>query len=111
MSYHDDWFMRQIEMIISTLLAVLFRDRTIEETEEGRQLTSLLQQGKICQAEDLLWTHLDEGETNWLLPAVEFYQRANKLSDTALEAQNFSRAEIREGLERICRQYGIDIFV
>lgn len=109
MSYHDDWFMRQIEMLISTIFAVLFRERQVGETEESRQLTALLEQGELCQAENLLWAHLDEGETAWLLPAVEFYQKTNELSDAELEAQDFSREEIREGLERICQRYGIDV--
>ena len=40
--------------------------------------------------------------------ALDFYSEANKMSDEELEAHNFSRDEIYDGIKEICRICGVD---
>ena len=71
------------------------------------RLLAMVNQGKICEAEDELFIAVQDGEERTLEAAVLFYTEVNKLSDKALEEINFSREEIFEGLKEICNIYGI----
>ena len=119
MSYHQDWLMRQIEAI-SAMLAYMLTGKkaqqaTVEEQQQTlsdtnrlyQKLSGLTAQGKICEAENLLFAAMDESDPEVTEAAVQFYADLNRLSDAELEAHNFSRQEILEGLQEICGQYGI----
>lgn len=120
--------MRQIEMMVSTILRLLsleaFRDSALPE--ESRQsgsgdrqggsgqlaqaLTSLLRQGQLGKAEDLLFEHLDPEDEGVLAAALDFYRQANALTDGELEAQGFTREELLEGLSQVAKRYGLCFF-
>ena len=70
-------------------------------------LSALVRQGKLCQAEDLLFEALEDPGQMVLDAALRFYQDLNALSDETLEAQGFSREEILEGLQHVCDIFGI----
>lgn len=104
MSYHQDWFMRQIRQLIEALARVLLGKDIREERTACRQwqtLESLLRERGICPAEDALLEGFDPEDPDWLEAGLLFYSRINELTDEELAAQNFSRQEIREGLETI----------
>ena len=42
--------------------------------------------------------------------AIDFYQRLNNLNNEFLQANNFSREEIEEGLRDIAKRSGIQIY-
>ncbi len=71
-------------------------------------LTSLVNENKICEAEDLLFENLDGYGKQRLAVACEFYQRLNAFSDEALEEADFSREEINEGLVAVMKRYGLE---
>ena len=54
-----------------------------------------------------MFSALDEDDPALLEAAVDFYFRLNLLSDQELEAGNFSRLEIEEGLHDVMDQYGV----
>ena len=72
-----------------------------------RQLVELIAQGKLCEAEDLLYDRLDPKNTGYLAVALDFYDRLNRLSDDELEAADFSREEVNDGVREIMKRFGI----
>lgn len=124
--------MRQIEMMVSTILRLLSLEASRDSAlpEESRQsgpgdrksdskdrqrdsgrweeeLDRLLRQGQLGRAEDLLFEHLDPEDRGALSAALDFYRRANALTDAELEAQNFTREELLEGLTEVAKRYGL----
>lgn len=121
MSYHQDWFMRQIEALVCLVSRMLFQKDTVTvsqfaqypgvtetDTELLEHLLELIRQGDICGAENQLFEEIEPGHPGIFPVAVQFYQALNQLSDPELEAQNFSREEILDGLREVCRIYGFD---
>lgn len=113
--------MRQIEAISAMLGYVLTGKKssvfTVEEdrpTNSGDnelylQLQALVRQGQICQAENLLYEAMEYPDSTVLDAAKRFYDDLSRLSDGTLRDANFSREEILEGLQEVCRVFGIPI--
>lgn len=121
MSYHQDWFMRQIEALVSMVSRMLFQKDTVTvsqfaqypgvtdtETELLDRLLELVRRGDICEAENRLYAEISPDRPGVFPLAVLFYHELNQLSDTELEAENFSREEVLDGLTEVCRIYGFD---
>ena len=120
MIMQQDWLMRQIEMMTMAIAKLLFgkdgpeynlKDELGQErsSELQQRLTALLQEGKLGEAENLLFFELDQENKSILAVAVDFYEQANTLSDTELEAQGFTRTELWEGLGEVVERYGLHI--
>lgn len=118
MFIQQDWLMRQIEMLISTIVqlfaAETSQDSTLPEehqqtnsTKLAQKLTGLLREGQLGKAEDLLFEHLDTEDKNILITAMDFYRQANAMSDAELENQDFTREELLEGLSEVAGRYGL----
>jgi hypothetical protein len=75
-----------------------------------RELMELLAKGRICEAEDSLFDQFQPGSTDHLRLALDFYQRVNLMSDGELEARNFSRDEIYDGLRDIMNLSGMEFY-
>lgn len=114
MFFHEDWFMRQIEMLISAIIQMLSKDGESQESEQDlevrRQTEQLLAKKDICAAENYLFEKAEQlsGNPVFLKTALDFYSQVNKMSDDELEQHNFSRDEIYDGVREICRMSGID---
>lgn len=64
----------------------------------------LLFEGKIGQAEDLLFSSIEKNKSkNSIFIAGEFYTLLMEMSDKELEEKNFSREEIMAGIKDIGR--------
>lgn len=120
MRIHQDWLIRQIQLLIHFIARVIFKkeyiDYTVEDTEKVTEtdllyarLIALLKKSAIGEAEDLLFRNFEKDNPRYLELAMDFYQRLNKLSDEELETGNFSREEIQEGVKDILDQAGIII--
>lgn len=120
MAYKQDWFMRQLQSWVQFVARILFHKDTVqyEIVDEQRlsqtdlfyqEILRLLQSGNICAAEDLLFAQFEPGNELHLQIALEFYQRLSLLDDESLEAGNFSREEIAQGLKDILYQNQITI--
>lgn len=120
MAFEQDWVMRQIDMM-TEFLARTVLNKALPQNESSYQETAkysdrlndrieiLVDQGKICQAEDLLFDELDTDDMKHLLIGVNFYQKINSFSDDELEEMNFSREEVMEGLNEVMDKFGISI--
>ncbi len=70
----------------------------------------LLEQGKINEAENLLFENLDTDNKRYMELALDFYERLNNFEDDFLEENNFSREEIEEGLKEIFKKFKVPNF-
>lgn len=115
MFFHEDWLMRQIEMLIAAILNAVLSERartntvTEEENTEYSAIGELLDKNEICKAEDLIFALADEKENDIALlsAAVKFYQKLNGMREEFLNDHDFSHQEIKEGLEALCARYDI----
>ncbi len=119
MQFSQDWIVRQIQMIAQMLAKILFgKDTTdyIIENEEDlngtdllyKAICALLEKGDIGGAEDLLFEALENGGKENLEVAVDFYSRLNNMTDKELEAGNFSREEVEDGLRNAASLFGLE---
>jgi tetratricopeptide (TPR) repeat protein len=111
---------------LNLFLEVLLLDATISGTDFVPELEGLLyklseyelptstklklfqyfdQSGKYARAEDTLFDilEIDPPDKDVLALGIAFYQRLKRKSDAGLEAGNFSRAEVEEGLSQVER--------
>jgi len=113
--------MRQVKGIADAIAAIVFRKAEVsyeiqDETNHTEtdmlflRLNEMLNEGNINGAEDLLFEKIKPNDTNYLLLAVDFYQRLNSKSDDELEYCGFSRGEIKDGLAEVMRISGVGIF-
>lgn len=118
--YEQDYIMRQIRDLVRFLAKVfLNKDVAIYEFPDTgeytdtdylhKELLFLLSQGKINEAENLLFENLDSGNKRYMELALDFYERLNNFSDDYLEENNFTRKEIEEGLEELTKRWGWEI--
>lgn len=111
-----DYIMRLIYEIIRTLIRMIFhidiekRDGPIFEEKKytGRyeNLTALVDKGCINEAENRLMSELNVYERRDLELALCFYAYLNEKDSDFLEAHDFSRKEIAEGIKMVCRLFG-----
>ena len=118
----NDYIIKQINMAINFLASVLFKKDTTEyhniKDEKGNvtyigrtvlNLRQLADEGKINEAEDLLFDEIEKNpKIDLLEAAIDFYGYLNEKDDSFLEKNNFSRQEIFEGLHDVQKIYGIE---
>ena len=118
MFMQQDWLMRQIEIMTMAIAQLLFgkdsKEHGLKEelkqeqsTELKQRLDTLLKEGRLGEAEDLLFFELDETDKSILAVAIDFYQQANTMSDDELNRQGFTRSELWEGLGAVVERYGV----
>jgi hypothetical protein len=114
----EDYVMRLIKEMVRAVLKLLFNIDTdsptselLEDSEEKTVLNTLLamvDDGKVNEAENEIDEMTENRDQNNLKVALLFYSYLNGKSDEFLEENNFSRDEIKEGLETIVSRYGLD---
>lgn len=119
--FEQDYVMRLIKEMIRALLKLLFSIDTdspsaelLKDTEEQQTLEALLDmidEGRIDDAENKIYEITEDADKRNLEIAVLFYAYLNDKSDEFLELHNFSRDEIKLGLQDISARYGVDGFV
>lgn len=122
--YHQDWLMRQIETITRYVFSILLgkgNELTSDIRIEARQPTAgaadtlsfrlgeLVREGRLGEAEDLLYAAVEEGDPEALTAGLRFYNDLNLLSDETLQRCDFPRDEILSGLRELCAAYGFDL--
>ena len=114
--------MRLIKEMVRAILKLLFQIDTdsptedlLEEKEEKEAfhaLVELIDDGKINEAENQLYELMEDEEANErsasLKTALLFYSYLNQKSDDFLKEHDYSRQEIREGLNQIISRYGLE---
>lgn len=114
--FEQDYIMRLIKEMVRLLLKLLFHVDTpaptaeiLCETEERKVLDNLLDlvdDGKINEAENRIYELTLDGNMGNLEIALLFYSYLNDKTDEFLERNNYSRKEIKEGLEDVISRYG-----
>lgn len=114
--FEQDYIMRLIKEMVRMLLKLLFHIDTAAptaellcETEERKVLDNLLDlvdDGKINEAENRIYELTIDGNMGNLEIALLFYSYLNDKTDEFLERNNYSRKEIKEGLEDVISRYG-----
>jgi hypothetical protein len=116
--FEQDYVMRLIKEMVRAMLKLLFNIDTdsptselLEDSEEKTTLDTLLHMvddGKVNEAENEIYEMIENLDQNYLEVALLFYSYLNDMSDEFLEDNNFSRDEVKEGLETIVSRYGLN---
>ena len=115
--FEQDYVMRLIKEMVRAILKLIFHMDTesptvelLENREEKETLESLLDMiddGKINEAENRLYDLIGNTDVNSLEIALLFYSYLNDKTDDFLEANDFSREEIKSGLENVVDSFGL----
>ena len=114
----NDYILRMIsEMIRAVLTLLLGRDIVskdeivlpqISEDSDFQKLIAMVNEGRINEAENMLWDMTGDGRQEHFQIALLFYNYLNDLDDEVLEKADFSREEVADGLARIMKLYGYE---
>lgn len=118
----NDYIVKQINIMVKFFAGVLFNKDTTEcyniKDENGNItgkgklcicLRRLVDEGKINEAENLLFSEIEENNDIELLEvALDFYGYLNEKDNIFLEENGFSHQEILEGLQDVQKIYNIE---
>ncbi|HBD00330.1 MAG TPA: hypothetical protein DC053_14770 [Lachnoclostridium sp.] len=114
----DDFIMRMIHEMVTTLLKLIFHIELGENEEENfkdqetasdyLELLALIQAGEINEAENKLLDGLDSDDMEHFKMALMFYYHLNEIDFNFLEEHNYSKNEITDGLRYVSSVYGYD---
>ena len=109
--------MRLVYEIARVLAKILFNidsetvseelESRIEETDVLNQLLDMVDSGQINEAENKLYDMLDAGVSNSVETAILFYSYLNEKSDEFLRANDYSKGEVKEGIESVAERVGL----
>lgn len=116
--FQNDYIMREIGQL-TRMMGMLLLGRQVEAEdfigEQGllsddalilQTLLNMVAKGDINGAENLLFEYIDEEPRQALLDvAIRFYSNLNRLTDERLEACDYSREEIAEGLRAVEKRF------
>ena len=115
--FEQDYIMGLIKEMVRAVLKLLFHIDTesptvelLEDKEEKETLKNLLDMiddGKINEAENRLYDSTSDTDMNSLETALLFYSYLNDKTDDFLEENDFSRDEIKLGLENVADSLGL----
>lgn len=116
--FEQDYVMRLIKEMVRAILKLLFNidmeSPTVdllenrEEKEALENLLDMVDAGKINEAENKLFDLTDDVTVNDLKIALLFYSYLNDKTDDFLETNDFSREEIKSGLENVADRFGLN---
>ena len=115
--FEQDYIMRLVQEIARVLAQILFNidsetvseelESRIEETDVLDQLLEMVNTGQINEAENKLYDILDEGVPNCIETAILFYSYLNDKPDEFLKENDYSRGEVKEGIESVAERVGL----
>ena len=113
--FEQDYVMRLIKEMVRAILKLLFNTDAespttdlLKNEEEQKILENLLDMvdaGKINEAENRLYDFILD--TDSIETALLFYSYLNEKTDDFLERNDFSRDEIKLGLENVADRFGL----
>lgn len=112
--------MKIIKNLVTFLAKIFFGKDVIsyeisgnEEDKESddlhKELVSLIDLGKINEAENLLFKNIKTDNKRYMELSIDFYQRLNNFDNEFLERNNFSRLEIEDGLKEVAIKFGMSL--
>lgn len=115
--FEEDYILRTIKDITKMIAKIIFHKDSpiIEINHKDAMESSLLyndlikmaDEGRINEAEDLLYDSLDRKKISDYEYALSFYAYINEFSESFLESSNFSHSEIKDGLKTITEEFGL----
>lgn len=119
--FEQEYIMRLIKEMVRAILKLFFNidaefptAELLESKEEKEILENLLDMidvGKINEAENKLYDLIDNVNVNRLEVAILFYSYLNDKTDDFLEESNFSREEVKLGIEKVMNTFGLSSVV
>lgn len=116
--FENDYIMRLIrEFIRAIIKAILNIDLEVPGTdilkvEQSRdaadELYKRVEEGRINEAENAVYDLIETGGEEELKTALLFYSYLNEKEDDFLRENDFSREEIKQGLENVVSKYGLE---
>ncbi len=119
-----DYYMRIVHELVRMLIRLVFSkdiDRDDEEAvplevmEKYKKLISMIDDGQINEAENLLLDGLEPDSRAYFELALMFYEKMNGKTDEFLEEHDYSREEVTDGIKYVVDFYGygslMDAFV
>lgn len=119
-----DYYMRIVHELVRMLIRLVFNkdiDRDGEEAvplevmEKYKKLISMIDDGQINEAENLLLDGLEQDSRAYFELALMFYEKLNGKTDEFLEEHEYSREEVTDGIKYVVDFYGygslMDAFV
>ena len=76
-----------------------------------KRVRELLAERNVNSAENLLFDSFDRKQPVYMAIGFEFYASLSELSDDELEKADFSRDEVKEGLEDMLKFYNVKLTV
>lgn len=122
MIYKQDWMMQQIERMVNTLIFFITGKRGVTsqmmELEESsyrdnpayKEIFELIEGRRLLEAEEAVDCLIEQDPEADLYAVVGVYVKLNELTDEELEEAGYSRTLIFEGLKRISKLYGLNIY-
>ncbi len=122
MGFQDDYVMRTISDLVQALARLVLKknnidyelpedeDKDTEMDRRYRRIKTLVDDGDVNGAENMLFEEVDPEDMRYLEVALTFYMYLNELSDEELIGCNYSREEIVEGINNICAEFGVTGF-
>lgn len=119
MDFEQDYIMRMIKQMVAALISVILgKENKVYElpledqykSSEGllRDLLKMVNDGKINEAENLLYERFEQDNKKDIENAILFYSYLNELDNDFLEQCNYSRDEIEMGLKEIAKKSGME---
>lgn len=117
----NDYIMKMISNKIKFLTKLLlgkdnpefeYVENDIEDESNilHKDLIKLISENKINEAENILFSEFDPLDKNKIAVAIDFYNRLNNLDDETLKINDFTRKEIKEGLDDISKILGMETY-
>lgn len=118
MDFEQDYIMRMIKQMVRVLFSLMFGKQYVEyELPEENDFTvsddtyvkilRLADDGFINEAENLLYKNIVSSDKRYFEMGLAFYEHLNSYSDDFLEAHNYSREEIMDGIRNFSEEYGV----
>ena len=110
-----DYYMRIVHELVRMLIRLVFNkdiDRDEEEAvplevlEKYKKLISMIDDGQINEAENLLLDGLEPDSRAYFELALMFYEKLNGKTDEFLEEHEYSREEVTDGIKYVVDFYG-----
>lgn len=115
--FEQDYIMRLVHEIARVLAKILFNINSetvseelksrMEETDVLDQLLDMIDNGQINEAENKLYDLLNAGAQNCIETAILFYSYLNDKPDEFLKENDYSRGEVKEGIEDVAERVGL----
>lgn len=107
MYYHQDWILRQIQILINLIKSILSKGKTYQFSEADNEnkevkvkVEYLIKNHQLNEAEQIILKYMSYSKRMDMV--LWFYESINNLSDSELEMGEFSRGKILNSMKEIC---------